>query len=327
MTDLLKRIDERTKLAGTNKLEILLFTLGVSQATGRRETFGINVFKVREVMKTPPITAAPEMPKAVKGMVSLRGVLVPVVDLGEYVGVEPGSERNIMIVTEYNQHVQGFLVESVDTILRLDWSQMRVPPDMLTAKMGGLVTAVTELTDGRLVMLLDVEKVLSDTTGGVEAEADLYAGIEPLPDADRFTIYYADDSAIAREQVERTLQKLGVRYVEAVNGRQCWENLERAAERARALKRPVKELVSAVLTDIEMPEMDGYTLTTEIRRNPALAKLYVLLHTSLSGVFNNALVDKVGANHFIAKFNPDDLAAAISKALDEEGTNPATSIV
>jgi len=137
MSDLLKRIDERTKLAGTNKLEILLFTLGVSKVTKRRETYGINVFKVREVMKTPPITAAPDMPPAVKGVVSLRGVLVPVIDLGEYVGVEPGSERNIMIITEYNGKVQGFLVESVDTILRLDWSQIRVPPEMLTAKTGG----------------------------------------------------------------------------------------------------------------------------------------------------------------------------------------------
>ncbi|GAB6080321.1 chemotaxis protein [Hydrogenophilus thermoluteolus] len=317
MTDLLKRIDERTKLAGTNKLEILLFTLGVSQATGRRETFGINVFKVREVMKTPPITAAPEMPKAVKGMVSLRGVLVPVVDLGEYVGVEPGSERNIMIVTEYNQHVQGFLVESVDTILRLDWSQMRVPPDMLTAKMGGLVTAVTELTDGRLVMLLDVEKVLSDTTGGVEAEADLYAGIEPLPDADRFTIYYADDSAIAREQVERTLQKLGVRYVEAVNGRQCWENLERAAERARALKRPVKELVSAVLTDIEMPEMDGFILTKKIKTDRRFAGIPVLMHSSLSGMQNQHLGKSVGVDEYVPKFQPQELATILRRVLYE----------
>lgn len=207
MSDLLKRIDERTKLAGTNKLEILLFTLGVSKVTKRRETYGINVFKVREVMKTPPITAAPDMPPAVKGVVSLRGVLVPVVDLGEYVGVEPGSERNIMIITEYNGKVQGFLVESVDTILRLDWSQIRVPPEMLTAKTGGLVTAVTELPDGRLVMLLDVERVLSDITKYDEAE-DLYAGIEPLPDGDKYTVYFADDSAVARDQIERTLQKM-----------------------------------------------------------------------------------------------------------------------
>lgn len=164
MSELLKSIDARTKLAGTNKLEILLFSLGEDRRTGRRETYGINVFKVREVMRTPQITSAPDMPPAVEGMVSLRGNLVPVVDLAKYAGVDSDVPREIMIVTEYNGHTQGFLVEAVDTILRLDWSMMRVPPDMLMAQMGGLVTAVTELEDGRLIMMMDVEKVLSETS-------------------------------------------------------------------------------------------------------------------------------------------------------------------
>ena len=104
MSELLKSIDARTKLAGTNKLEILLFSLGVDARTGRRETFGINVFKVREVMRTPPITAAPEMPSSVEGMVSLRGALVPVVDLAKYTGLGTDTPRSIMIVTEYAGH-------------------------------------------------------------------------------------------------------------------------------------------------------------------------------------------------------------------------------
>ena len=178
MSELLKNIDARTKLAGTNKLEILLFSLGVNSSTGRRETFGINVFKVREVMRTPPITSAPEMPASVEGMVSLRGVLVPVVDLAHYAKVNTDTPRSIMIVTEYAGHTQGFLVEGVDTILRLDWSQMKVPPEMLVAEMGGLVTAVTELDDGRLVMMMDVEKVLSETTN--YDEDIVYRNIKPL---------------------------------------------------------------------------------------------------------------------------------------------------
>lgn len=125
MSELLKKIDARTKLAGTNKLEILLFSLGTDQRTGRRETFGINVFKVREVMRTPEITAAPEMTASVEGMVSLRGQLVPVIDLAKYTGIVTETKPDIMIVTEYNGHTQGFLVEAVDTILRLDWSLMR----------------------------------------------------------------------------------------------------------------------------------------------------------------------------------------------------------
>lgn len=217
MSELLKNIDARTRLAGTNKLEILLFTLGVDARTGRRETFGINVFKVREVMRTPQITAAPEMPDAVKGMVSLRGALVPVVDLGRYGGISDDSPREIMIVTEYNGHTQGFLVEAVDTILRLDWSQMRVPPEMLTARLGGLVTAVTELADGRLVMLLDVEKVLSETSN---YDDDIeFRDIRPFPGAENHVVYFADDSSVARRQITQTLDAMGVRYVGSVNGR------------------------------------------------------------------------------------------------------------
>jgi two-component system chemotaxis response regulator CheV len=164
MSELLKTIDARTKLAGTNKLEILMFSLGTDSRTGRRETYGINVFKVREVMRTPEVTRAPEMPSSVEGMVSLRGNLVPVVDLAKYAGIPVEAGPQIMIVTEYNGHTQGFLVEAVDTILRLDWSAMRVPPDMLVSNLGGLVTAVTELQDGRLVMMLDVEKILAETS-------------------------------------------------------------------------------------------------------------------------------------------------------------------
>ena len=140
MSDLMKNIDGRTKLAGTNKLEILLFTLGIDARSGRRETYGINVFKVREVMRVPEITRPPELPPSVEGMVSLRGQLVPIVDLVKYTGVQNDIKPEVMIVTEYNGHTQGFLVEAVDTILRLDWSSIRVPPDMFSSHNGGLVT-------------------------------------------------------------------------------------------------------------------------------------------------------------------------------------------
>src|SRR3990172_6223140 len=156
MSDLLRNIDARTKLAGTNKLEILMFSLGTDKRTGREETFGINVFKVREVMRIPKITRAPEMPPSVEGMVSLRGALVPVIDLAKYTGIETDDKAEIMIVTEYNGHTQGFLVKAVDNILRLDWSAMRVPPAMLVAEMGGAVTAITELKNIRLVIIIDV---------------------------------------------------------------------------------------------------------------------------------------------------------------------------
>jgi two-component system chemotaxis response regulator CheV len=314
MTELLKNIDARTKLAGTNKLELLLFSLGTDSRTGRKETFGINVFKVREVMRTPPITAAPEMPDAVEGMVSLRGVLVPVVDLGKYAHIAPDQPREIMIVTEYNGRTQGFLVEAVDTILRLDWAQMKVPPEMLTARMGGLVTAITELQDGRLVMLLDVERVLSETTH-FDDEL-IYREIKPIERSDALVVF-ADDSSVARKQVQTTLERMGVSFVAAINGRQAWEDLDKLASYAASLGRPAHEVVSLVLTDIEMPETDGYMLTKQIKSDPRFAGIPVLMHSSLSGMSNQQLGRSVGVDEYVSKFEPQQLAASITRLLEQ----------
>ena len=312
MSELLKSIDARTKLAGTNKLEILLFTLGTNSITGRRETFGINVFKVREVMRTPPITAAPEMPASVEGMVSLRGALVPVVDLAKYAGVATDSPRSIMIVTEYAGHTQGFLVEGVDTILRLDWSQMKVPPDMMMAEMGGLVTAVTELPDGRLVMMMDVEKVLSETTK--YDDEVVYRNIKPLNDPS-LTVFFADDSVVARKQIARTLNAMHVKYVEAINGRAAWEELEKIASYAQASGQPVSDLISLILTDVEMPEMDGYILTKKIKTDPRFVGVPVIMHSSLSGMSNQQLGKSVGVDEYVPKFEPQKLSETLTRRL------------
>jgi len=312
MSELLKNIDARTRLAGTNKLEILLFSLGKDQRTGRTETFGINVFKVREVRKTPPITAAPDMPKAVKGMVSLRGILVPVVDLAEFIGMQTETPREIMIVTEYNGHTQGFLVESVDTILRLDWSQMRVPPEMLTAHMGGLVTAVTELPDGRLVMLLDVERVLAETAR--YDDEMVYTQIKPLG-KEGVTIVYADDSSVARGQIQRTLDALGIRGIAALNGLQAWQELQKLADYAEATGRQTKDVVQLVLTDVEMPEMDGYILTKKIKSDGRFAGIPVVMHSSLSSTSNEQLGRSVGVDEYVPKFEAQRLAETLTRLL------------
>jgi two-component system chemotaxis response regulator CheV len=312
MSELMRNIDARTRLAGTNKLEILLFSLGRDVRTGRRETYGINVFKVREVMRTPEITRAPEMPAAVEGMVSLRGSLVPVVDLARYTHNPLEAVPPIMIVTDYNGHTQGFLVEAVDTILRLDWSAVKAPPEMLAAQTGGLVVAVTELPDDRLVMMLDVEKILAETGG--QDDEHLYANIEPVESPAR-TVLFADDSSVARKQIARTLDAMHLRYVSAVNGSQAWEALERISAAAAAASRPVTDYVNLVLTDVEMPEMDGYMLTRRIKNDPRFSMLPVIMHSSLSGMQNQQLGRSVGIDEYVAKFEPGRLAEALSSRL------------
>lgn len=321
MSELLKSIDERTKLAGTNKLEILMFTLGVDSRSGRREIFGINVFKVREVMRIPTITRAPEMPNAVEGMVSLRGALVPVIDLAKYTGIQTDLKPQIMIVTEYNGHTQGFLVEAVDTILRLDWSSMKVPPDMLNSQMGGLVTAVTELADGSLVMMMDVEKVLAET-GHFNDDIALKS-VKPISVSGR-TVFFADDSSVARKQIVSTLEAMGVSHLSAVNGRQAWDELRKIADYADASGTQVKDMVQLILTDVEMPEMDGYMLTKRIKEDKRFVGIPVLMHSSLSSTSNQQLGKAVGVDEYVPKFEPQRLAQTLERLLiGNKATPPA----
>ena len=312
MSDLLKSIDARTKLAGTNKLEILMFSLGKDPRTNREETFGINVFKVREVMRIPAITRAPEMPASVEGMVSLRGALVPVINLAKHVGIATDCKPEIMIVTEYNGHTQGFLVRAVDNILRLDWSSMRVPPAMLVAEMGGLVTAITELQDQRLVMMIDVEKVLSETTN-FDSDALIIKSVQPLG-KDR-TVFFADDSSVARHQIARTLDAMQVKHISAINGRQAWVELLKMADYADATHTQLKNMVQVILTDVEMPEMDGYMLTRKIKADKRFTGIPVLMHSSLSSSSNQQLGKTVGVDEYVPKFEPQKLAQILTKLL------------
>jgi two-component system chemotaxis response regulator CheV len=313
MSDLFKDINARTKLAGTNKLEILMFSLGVDQRSGRRETYGINVFKVREVMRIPSITKAPDMPASVEGMVSLRGVLVPVIDLAKYTNMVTTAPPSIMIVTEYNGHTQGFLVEAVDTILRLDWASMKVPPDMLNAQLGGLVVAVTELPDKRLVMMMDVEKVLSDT-GNFGSDEGLFKQIKPTGLANK-TVFFVDDSPVARKQISRTLEAMEVNYISAVNGNKAWEQLKKLADSADVAHIPVSDMFQVILTDVEMPEMDGYMLTRKIKEDQRFANIPVLMHSSLSSLSNQQLGKAVGVDEYVPKFEPQKLSQTLIRLL------------
>ncbi|VAX06692.1 Chemotaxis protein CheV [hydrothermal vent metagenome] len=313
MANFIQSVDDRTSLAGTNRLEVLLFSLGKDSATGRVETFGVNVFKVKEVMKVPEITHAPEMPPSVEGVVSLRGQVIPVINLPAFCSVKTDDSPGILIITEYNKHVQGFLVHAVDMIERLAWGDVKVPPAMMAQRHGGLVTAVTELKDGRLVMIMDVEMVLAKTAGFGEDE-DEFHGINKLP-RKGVTVLFADDSAVARNQVMRTLNHIGADHISCLNGSEAWTKLSEIADRAEVTGRKVTDFVQLILTDVEMPEMDGYVLTKKVKADPRFNGIPVVMHSSLSADANRDLGKGVGADAYVAKFEPVELATVLCDLL------------
>ncbi|MCU7874705.1 MAG: chemotaxis protein [Candidatus Thiodiazotropha sp. (ex Lucinoma borealis)] len=314
MSKLMQSVDARTQLAGTNRLEVLLFSLGKDTQTGHEEVFGINVFKVREVMHVPQITQAPDMPDAVEGMVSLRGSMVPVINLSNFCGVKTIEPPNILMITEYNKHVQGFLVHSVDTIERLNWDDVKAPPPMIGSRLGGLVTAVAELDDQRLVMIMDVERVLAETAGFYEGD-DIYKGIEAKETGNGITVLFADDSSVARGQISRTFDHMGIRHLSSTNGAEAWSMLNELAEKSEAMGHKITDEVTLVLTDVEMPEMDGYVLTRKIKEDLRFKDLPVIMHSSLTAEANQALGKGVGADAYVPKFEPRELAATLEKLM------------
>jgi len=315
MPSIIQTVDERTRLAGANRLEILLFSLGKDRRTKKEEVFGLNVFKIREVITMPEVTHAPNMPPGVEGMVALRGNMIPVINLGKFCGVESDSPLSILIVTEYNKSTHGFMVASVEQIMRMEWNDIKVPPQMMAHQHGGLVTAVSELEDGRIAMIIDVEKVLAETEG-VGEDPTQFDGIDQLEK--QMTILFADDSVVARKQIAATLDKLGVRHISAKNGQEAWEKLKELAARAEASHIPVYEMVNLILTDVEMPGMDGYVLTRKIKDDKRFAGIPVVMHSSLSADANIAIGKNVGADVYVPKFDPQELSKAIRQALGEK---------
>ena len=314
MSSIIQTVDERTRLAGANRLEILLFSLGKDKNSNKEEVFGLNVFKIREVITMPEVTHAPNMPPGVEGMVALRGVMIPVINLAKFCGVETDDPLSILIVTEYNKSTHGFMVSSVEQIMRMEWNDIKVPPQMMAHQLGGLVTAVSELEDGRIAMIIDVEKVLAETEGIGEDPAQ-FEGIEQLDK--QITILFADDSVVARKQIAATLDKLGIRHISAKNGEEAWDKLTELAARAEASHVPVYEMVNLILTDVEMPGMDGYVLTRKIKDDKRFQGIPVVMHSSLSADANISIGKNVGADVYVPKFDPHELSKAIRGALGE----------
>ena len=301
----LESVDARTKLAGSNRMEILLFSLGT------QEIFGINVFKVREVSRTPFITKAPNMPVGVEGLISLRGNVIPVLALARVMGIsEPGDPLGeSMMVTEYSKRTLGFLVHEVDRIIRVEWDKVRAP-DNVTSGSHHFITAITELGDGKLVSILDVETILASTFG----EA-VVGQIHPLEGAGDVNVFFVDDSAVARKKIAETLDKLGVRHKHALNGLEAWTRLEGMASHAQQRGMSLRDEVSLILVDAEMPEMDGYVLTRNIKADARFEGIPVVMHSSLSSEANRAMGKSVGVDAYVAKFDADVLAETLRPLL------------
>jgi len=306
MSKLLDSVDQRTQLVGENRLELLMFQLA------GRQLFALNVFKIQEVLKVPALTALPHSDPHIVGVTHLRDQTISVIDLSAAIGGRPlrDMENCNLIVTEYNRTVQAFLVGAVDRIVNLNWELILPPPK--GSGRNHFLTAITRL-DENIVEILDVERVLAEiipyetrvSEEVVDNELVEYASTHDVK------VLMADDSSTAFRQASGTMTNIGIETIYRQDGLRLLQFLK--DETARGVNVPDRYLM--LITDAEMPEMDGYRLTHEIRSDPALKDLHVILHTSLSGNFNKAMVEKVGCDDFLSKFQPDELAEKVQTHL------------
>jgi two-component system chemotaxis response regulator CheV len=304
MASVLDTVDQRTKLVGENRLELLLFKLGTQQA------FAINVFKIQEVLKLPNLTQLPHRHPSVCGVSCIRDHTVPVINLAQAIGFKPlqPTKDSTIIVSEYNRTVQAFLVESVDRIINMTWEQILPPPK--SAGRAHFVTAIAYYNKD-IVEIIDVERVLADIKPYNTDIKDKTLIDEVKNHAEGMEVLLVDDSPVALGQARSTLEGVGLKVVTANNGLNAYNMLKEWADKGV----DVRKKLLMVVTDAEMPAMDGYRLTTEIRNDPRLKDLFVVLHTSLSGSFNKAMVQKVGCDEFLSKFQPDELAALVRQRI------------
>jgi two-component system, chemotaxis family, chemotaxis protein CheV len=308
-------IDERSRLTSSNQFELLLFRLGGDRAGEHFELYGINVFKIREIVAMPKITPVAESHPHMLGVVKIREQIIPVIDLPAVVGCTPRTGLNLILVTEFARTTQAFAVEAVEEIVRLNWTDVVPGDDTASA---AFVTSIAKVDgsapDGRLAQILDVESILRQLGGNKDNINEDTVGA-PLSLPEGQVILAADDSVIARALIETTLKTLGLNYIMTNSGKQAWDKLEELDSAASKSGVLARSKVALVLSDLEMPEMDGFTLTRKIKQDPRYAGIPVIIHSSLSGATNEAHVDGVGADAYIAKFVPDELAALLKSTL------------
>lgn len=316
MSTVQHEVDERTNLISSNKFELLLFRLGIDEVNERSELFGINVFKVREIVAMPEITAVAGALPHNLGVVNLRGQIIPVINLCSVVGRKPTTGLNIMLVTEFARSTQGFAVESVEEIVRLDWIHVLSAE---SSAAGGLVTSIARLDgdaeDTRLAQVLDVEQILRAISPKDAKDVDTETIGGKLKIKPGSVILAADDSAVARGLIGQALDAIGAPFIMSKTGKECWEKLQAMYATSVSEGKPLRDKVALVLTDLEMPEMDGFTLTRNIKQDDRFKHVPVIIHSSLSGTTNEDHVRSVGADAYVAKFVAEELAATIREVI------------
>ncbi len=287
---------------GTNELEIIEFYIDGKEEDGsiKRNYFGINVAKVREIIKTPKLTDVPKADKNIEGMINLRGEIIPMINLAKWLEIDSPSPMKKVIITEFNNVVNGFMVNDVTRIYRINWRNVIQPSQLSTSKKTNCITSVVKIDD-KLILILDFESIIADIFPEYsvkEVEPDKISKADKLKGK---TILIADDSPGIRSIMKKSLQKAGINVIETSNGEEAFSKLNEILNIARKENKSVNEYLDAIVTDLEMPGMDGAHLVKRVRELPEFDKIPIIVFSSMVSEANKRKLYSIGANRFLGK--------------------------
>lgn len=289
--------------SASNELEIIEFYIEEQLPDGSTYTgyYGMNVAKVLEIIRRPVITNVPSKHnEAVLGTFNLRGRVLPLVDLATWLGKSIAeNEAQKVIVSEFSTIVTAFLVSGVTSIHRLNWDRIEAPSRHVQVYSRESITGVLRI-DGRILFILDMEKIVASMDSTLDMSR-IQTDAVPVEDASQFHILIADDSSVLRNTIKATLEHTGYNVTAVASGKEAWEYLQRVREGAESEGMPVTDKVHLLISDIEMPEMDGHNLTRKIRETPALSTLPVVLFSSLITDAVRRKGEAVGADDQVTK--------------------------
>jgi two-component system chemotaxis response regulator CheV len=311
--------------AGTNELEIVEFHLDEKDPKDGmyKGYYGVNVAKVLEIIRMPKVTEMPEVRhKSVLGAFNLRDQIIPLVDLSVWLGKERATtaEEPKVVVTEFNNVNTAFLVSGVNRIHRISWEEVEAPNAYVSAVTNNSINGVVKM-DGRIIFLLDLERIVSDLNPQLGLRLDSSLGTDS---GQGYRALIADDSTVIREMIKDLLQKAGFQVEAVNNGKDGWERLMALKDKSEKEGRPITDYVQVVISDIEMPQMDGHNFCRRIKGDAVLKRLPVILFSSL---ITDKLRHKglaVGADDQVAKPEISYVAQrsiALIKKAEEESSS------
>ncbi len=301
-----------TLKTGQNELEIIDFRIYEKKENGDiyQWILGVNVAKVREVLRMPKLTKVPNMPKEIEGMAEIRGELIPVVSIAKWMGIpEPEEFKKYLLFMEFLREKVGIIIHGAKRIRRIKWSDIKKAPDVLNTRLNSRITGVVDTEEG-LLLILDFEGILNDMN---LLQVFKSSEEETFKAKRKLVILLAEDSAVARKIIKDILESAGHEVIATESGKEAWEKLNQIFEKAKSEGKNIRDYIDLVLTDIEMPEMDGLTLTNLIKHTPGFLNLPVIVNTTLSDEANKQKALSVGADDYLVKFDATHLLELVDK--------------